>query len=197
MTWIIPGSHLCVQKNILCIWIGQDTLEGLFRFVCLHSVHEQYSSCVATTPSLFYLLLVKYTWHFWHPLLAPLAPKLPFGWQITGVIQRPRHDISKVFHRRRTNFQDSAPTCGAELPMQSGTTPIICFVYGRFFGLGSITEGGDRDFRRQSECRAEEFLASHQYPSTPEPRVSSDKPYSSYNGTEMCEHRPATRQWCT
>lgn len=113
----------------------------------------------ATIPSLFYLLLVKYPRHFWHPLLAPLAPEFPFWRQIAWVIQCPCHDISKIIHRRCTDFQDTASACGAELSVQSCATPVICFVYGRLFRLGSIGEGGDWDFCCQSECCSEKFLA--------------------------------------
>lgn len=117
----------------------------------------------ATIPSLFYLLLVEYPRYFWHPLLAPLAPKFPLWRQIARVIQCPCHDISKVLHRRCTDFQDTASACGAKFSVESCATPVICFVYGRFFGLGSIGEGGHRDFCCQSECCSEEFLARYQH----------------------------------
>ena len=111
------------------------------------------------TSSIFYFLLVKYTRNFWHPFLAPLAPELPFWRHITWVVQRPCHDVSKVLHGRRTDFQNTASTRWAELSVQKCATSIICFVYSRLFGLGSIGEGRDGDFCRQSECCSEEFLA--------------------------------------
>lgn len=117
------------------------------------------STLAAGATSFFYLLLVKYTRHFWHPLLAPLAPEFPFRRQVARVIQRPRHDISKVLHRRCTDFQNPASACRAELAVQSCATPVICFVNGRLFGLGSIAEGRNWNLCCQSKRCSEEFLA--------------------------------------
>ena len=147
--------------------------------------------------SLFNFLLVEYTRNFWHPLLAPLAPELPFRRQIARVVQCPCHDVSKVLHGRCTYFQNTASASWTELSVQKCTTPVICFVYCGLFGLRGIGEGGDWDFGCQSECRSEEFLGYLSTRILHATCASGYVPCSSCSGRERCGHRLGRRQWCT
>lgn len=101
---------------------------------------------------------MKYSRNLGHPGLSLATEELALRWQSPGIVQRPCHDVSKMFHCSLSHLENTATAGWAKFPVQHDAASIVGLMDGGLLALGGIGERGGRNFGRQAKRAAKESL---------------------------------------